>query len=206
MRFLLVCLCALPALAGEYAILSNGFRLYADHHEMCGGMVRLYTDKGLTEFPESSIAGFEKEEYVPPPPAPAKSAETHSALTPQELVDRAASKAGLPPELVHSVAKAESGYQVDAVSRKGAIGLMQLMPGTAAEMNADPRNPQQNADAGAKYLADLLVKYGGDVAKAVAAYNAGPGAVDKYNGVPPYRETRTYVNRVIRNYKQLGGE
>jgi soluble lytic murein transglycosylase-like protein len=206
MRSLLVCLCALPALAGEYAILSNGFRLHADHHEVSGGMVRLYTDKGLTEFPESSIAGFEKEEYVPPPPAPARSAETHPALTPQELVDRAANKAGLPPELVHSVAKAESGYQVDAVSRKGAIGLMQLMPGTAAELNADPRNPQQNADAGAKYLADLLVKYGGDVAKAVAAYNAGPGAVDKYNGVPPYRETRTYVNRVISNYKQLGGE
>ena len=124
----------------------------------------------------------------------------------RELVDRAASKAGLPPGLVHSLAKAESGYNVAAVSRKGAIGLMQLMPGTAAELNADPRNPQQNADAGAKYLADLLVKYGGDVAKAVAAYNAGPGAVDKYNGVPPYPETRTYVNRVIRNYKQLGGE
>jgi soluble lytic murein transglycosylase-like protein len=208
MRFLLLCLCALPALAGEYAILSNGFRLRADHHETGGGLVRLYTDKGLTELPESSIAGFEKEEYVPPPPAPvsAKPVVSNTAHTPQELVDRAANKAGLPPELVHSVAKAESGYNVAAVSRKGAIGLMQLMPGTAAELNADPRNPQQNADAGAKYLADLLVKYGGDVAKAVAAYNAGPGAVDKYNGVPPYPETRSYVNRVIRNYKQLGGE
>jgi soluble lytic murein transglycosylase-like protein len=207
MRFLLVCLCALPAVAGEYAILSNGFRLHAERHETAAGMVRLYTDKGLTELPESFIAGFEKEEYVPPPPAPAvKPAESNTARTPHELVDRAASKAGLPPELVHSVAKAESGYNVAAVSRKGAIGLMQLMPGTAAELNADPRNPQQNAEAGAKYLADLLVKYGGDVAKAVAAYNAGPGAVDKYNGVPPYRETRTYVNRVIRNYKQLGGE
>jgi soluble lytic murein transglycosylase-like protein len=209
MRFLLGCLCALPALAGEYAILSNGFRLHAERHETAAGMVRLYTDKGLTELPESSIAGFEKEEYVPPPPAPAASAkpvESNTAQTPRELVDHAASKAGLPPELVHSVAKAESGYNVAAVSTKGAIGLMQLMPGTAAELNADPRNPQQNADAGAKYLADLLVKYGGDVAKAVAAYNAGPSAVDKYNGVPPYPETRTYVNRVIRNYKQLGGE
>jgi soluble lytic murein transglycosylase-like protein len=206
MRFLLLCLCALPALAGEYAILSNGFRLHADRHDSSGGIVRLYSEQGLTELPESSIAGFEKEEYVPPPPAPAKPAELQTALTSHELVDRAATKAGLPPGLVHSIAKAESGYQVDAVSRKGAIGIMQLMPATAAELKADPRNPQQNADAGAKYLADLLVKYDGDVAKAVAAYNAGPAAVDKYRGVPPYRETRTYVNRVIRNYKELGGQ
>ncbi len=208
MRCLLLCLCALPAVAGEYAILSNGFRIHADRHETSAGIVRLYTDTGLTELPENTVTGFEKEDYLPPPPAPvaAKTSTEQRTLTPQELVDRAATKAGLPPELVHSVAKAESGYQVAAISRKGAIGLMQLMPATAAELKADPRNPQQNADAGAKYLADLLVKYGGDVAKAVAAYNAGPGAVDKYNGVPPYRETRTYVNRVIRNYKQLGGE
>jgi soluble lytic murein transglycosylase-like protein len=207
MRLLLFCLCAIPAVAGEYAILSNGFRLHADRHDTSGGLVRLYTDKGVTELPESSIAAFEEEEYVPPElVSSANPTGPQHALTPHQMVDSAANKAGLPPELVHSVAKAESGYQVDAVSRKGAIGLMQLMPRTAAELKADPNNPQQNADAGAKHLADLLVKYGGDVAKALAAYNAGPGAVDKYNGVPPYRETRTYVNRVIHDYKQLGGE
>ena len=209
MRLLIVCLCAFPAFAGEYAILSNGFRLHADWHESAAGVVRLYNEKGVTEFPESSIAGFETEEYVPPVPvAELRKAEPEAkhVFSPRELVDRAASKAGLPRELVHSVAKAESAYRVDAVSRKGAIGLMQLMPGTAAELKANPRDPEQNANAGAQYLADLLVKYSGDVAKAVAAYNAGPGAVDKYKGVPPYRETRLYVNRVIRNYKELGGE
>ena len=128
------------------------------------------------------------------------------AASPRQLVERAANKAGLPPELVHSVAKAESALRVDAVSPKGAIGLMQLMPGTAAQLQANPRDPEQNADAGAMYLRELLLKYNGDVAKALAAYNAGPGAVDKYKGVPPYRETRTYVNRVIRTYRQLGGE
>ena len=209
MRLLIACLCAVPALAGEYAILSNGFRLHADRHESSGVVVRLYSEKGVTELPSSAVSGFEVEEYAPPAPIPVVEKETLAAkhaFSPRELVDRAANKAGLPPELVHSVAKAESAYRVDAVSRKGALGLMQLMPATAAELKADPRDPEQNADAGAKYLADLLVKYSGDVAKAVAAYNAGPGAVDKYKGVPPYRETRLYVNRVIRNYKDLGGE
>jgi soluble lytic murein transglycosylase-like protein len=83
---------------------------------------------------------------------------------------------------------------------------MQLMPGTAAELQADPHNPEENTKAGALYLRQLLLKYNGDVVKALAAYNAGPGAVDKYKGVPPYRETRSYVNRVITNYRKLGGD
>jgi soluble lytic murein transglycosylase-like protein len=106
---------------------------------------------------------------------------------------------------VHSVAKAESGYRLDAVSPKGALGLMQLMPATAAELNVDPHDPAQNAEAGAEYLRDLLLKYENDpnqVSKAVAAYNAGPGAVDKYNGIPPYRETIDYVNRVLKDYEK----
>jgi soluble lytic murein transglycosylase-like protein len=104
---------------------------------------------------------------------------------------------------VRSVAKAESGYHVDAVSPKGAIGLMQLIPGTAAALNADPHDPAQNVEAGARYLRDLLLKYENDphqVSKALAAYNAGPGAVDKYKGIPPYRETIDYVNRVVKDY------
>jgi soluble lytic murein transglycosylase-like protein len=120
-------------------------------------------------------------------------------------VTRAAIHAGLPPEIVHSVAKVESGYQLNAVSPKGAIGLMQLMPGTAAALNADPNDPEQNVEAGARYLRELLIKYENDphqVTKALAAYNAGPGAVDKYNGVPPYRETIDYVNRVLKEYEK----
>ncbi|HEV2691205.1 MAG TPA: lytic transglycosylase domain-containing protein, partial [Bryobacteraceae bacterium] len=96
-------------------------------------------------------------------------------------------------------------YRPDAISPKGAIGVMQLMPGTAAELNANPYDPLENVEAGARYLRDLLLKYENDphqVSKAIAAYNAGPGAVDKYKGIPPYRETVQYVNRVLKQYEK----
>jgi soluble lytic murein transglycosylase-like protein len=210
MKTLYACVLAVPLIAGEHAILSSGLRLRVERHERAGGVVRLYVEKGLIELPESAVAGFEREEYAPPPPplpplAAVMATPAPEEKTPQELVEDAAVKAGLPPEIVHSVARAESNYRPDAVSPKGAIGLMQLMPATAAELAADPRDPRENADAGARYLRDMLIKYNGDVAKALAAYNAGPGAVDKYNGVPPYAETRSYVNRVIRDYKRRSG-
>lgn len=192
---------ATAALAGEYAVLGNGFRLYADRHEADGASIRLYSKGGMTEFPAFQIAGFEMEEQIAPPPAPPAA----SLLTPQELVTVAAKKHGLPPAFVDSVVDAESGYRVDAVSSKGAIGLMQLMPATAQAYGADPSVPQQNVEAGTQYLRELLLRYKDDenqVSRAVAAYNAGPGAVDRYRGVPPYRETQTHVLRVIQKYEQ----
>jgi soluble lytic murein transglycosylase-like protein len=111
----------------------------------------------------------------------------------------------LPLAFVDSVARVESAFRSDAVSPKGAIGVMQLMPGTAREMDADPNDPAQNIDAGVRLLRDLLVKYDGDVIKALAAYNAGPGAVERYGGVPPYPETQHYVDRVLRTYISNGG-
>jgi soluble lytic murein transglycosylase-like protein len=193
--------------AGEYVVLSNGFRIHADTHVVDGEVMRLQTSQGAIEIPANTVAGFEAEDYTPPPPPVAVpiAPEPQPALTPQELITRAAIHNGLPPEIVRSVARAESGYRVDAVSPKGAIGLMQLMPGTAAALNADPYDPAQNVEAGARYLRDLLLKYENDphqVTKALAAYNAGPGAVDKYNGVPPYRETIQYVNRVLKDYEK----
>jgi soluble lytic murein transglycosylase-like protein len=210
---LLLCLVTvtLAASAGEYVVLSNGFRIHADSHSTDGAVVRLQTSQGVIEIPAGGIAAFETEEYTPSPapPKPAEPlapiADAQPHLTPQELITRAAVHNGLPPAIVHSVAKAESGYQPNAVSPKGAIGLMQLMPATAAELNADPHDPAQNAEAGARYLRDLLLKYEKDphqVSKAIAAYNAGPGAVDKYKGVPPYRETVHYVNRVLKEYEK----
>jgi len=196
-------LCASGLFAGEYAVLDNGFRIHADSHTVEGGTVQLVTAQGMIEVPAASVRSYEVEEYTPPPPAPPPApavAVIEPKLTPQQLVTRAANRAGLPPAIVHSIARAESAYRPDALSPKGAIGLMQLMPGTAAELNADPNDPAQNADAGARYLRQLLEKYDGVVSKAVAAYNAGPGAVDKYNGVPPYKETIDYVQRVLRQY------
>ena len=106
-------------------------------------------------------------------------------------------------DLLASVVRAESGGQVRAVSRTGARGLMQLMPGTASEMGVeDSFRPEQNIAGGTAYLDALLTRYHDNVALALAAYNAGPGAVDKYHGVPPYRETRAYVARVIREFNR----
>jgi soluble lytic murein transglycosylase-like protein len=204
------------AMAGEYAVLTNGQRIHADSHEKDGGMIRLVSKSGATiEFPADKVSGFEQEEYVAPPPPPAvqnvavvtavADSTSDRALSAKEIITQAALKAGLPPEILHSVAKAESGYHSNAISPKGAIGLMQLMPQTAAALNANPYDPRQNAEAGAEYLARLLIKYQNDthqVSKAVAAYNAGPGAVDKYKGIPPYRETVNYVNRVINDYNK----
>jgi soluble lytic murein transglycosylase-like protein len=199
---------ALVAQAGEFVVLSNGFRIHADSHTADGSVIRLQTSQGAIEIQASTVAAFEQEDYAAPvftPTPVAPVATPPIALTPQEVVTRAALHAGLPPAIVHSIARAESGYREDAVSPKGAIGLMQLMPKTAAELDADPRDPVQNAEAGAKYLRDLLQKYENDphqVSKAVAAYNAGPAAVDKYHGIPPYRETIQYVNRVLKQYEK----
>jgi soluble lytic murein transglycosylase-like protein len=202
----------LTATAGEYVVLSNGFRIHAESHVTDGAITRLKTAQGEIEIQSNSIAAVETEEYTPPPPPvaalpkpPEAPAKDQQPLTPREMVTRAAINAGLPPEIVHSVARAESNYRTDALSPKGAIGLMQLMPGTAAELNVDPHDPLQNVEAGARYLRDLLLKYENDphqVSKAIAAYNAGPGAVDKYKGIPPYRETVQYVNRVLKQYEK----
>ncbi len=193
------------AFAGEYAVLANGFSLRIERHEAAGSTVRLYFNGGFTEMPASEVVRFEPE-YVPETTAPPQTnTETGvETVTPEQLVDEAARRHGLPASFVRSVAKAESGFRADAVSPKGAIGIMQLMPETARSLGADPTDARQNVDAGARYLRDLLIKYKDDpyqLRKALAAYNAGPGAVDRYNGVPPYRETVKYVERVI---KQAG--
>ena len=197
------------AMAGEYAVLASGARLHAERHESDGGKVTLFTKTGSTEMDASLVVRFEQEDYLPPdaPAAPESSvpAAPSTALKPAsmtELVDNAARKYGLPPAFVRAVVAVESGYQADAVSPKGAIGLMQLMPGTARELGADPKIPEQNVDAGTRYLRDLLLKYDNQAYHALAAYNAGPGAVDKYHGVPPYRETRNYILNVLRNWKK----
>jgi len=115
-----------------------------------------------------------------------------------KLAERIALKEGVSPTLVKSMINAESGYDPDAVSAKGAMGLMQLMPDTAEEFGvADPFSPEQNITGGVKMLRKLMNSYQGDYKKAIAAYNAGKTTVDKNGGVPPYKETQDYVKKVI---------
>jgi hypothetical protein len=125
------------------------------------------------------------------------------------VIRAAAEKHRVPAELVRSIVRAESNFQCDAISPKGAIGLMQLMPQTAQEYGADPTVPEQNIDAGTHYLNFLMHKYrkyGNPLPRVIAAYNAGPGAVDRYRGIPPFRETRGYVVRVMGYMRQFRKE
>jgi cell wall-associated NlpC family hydrolase len=119
------------------------------------------------------------------------------------LFAAAGKRHGVDPALLSAVAKAESGYKANAVSRAGAQGLMQLMPSTARSLGVDPKDPAEAIDGAARLLSGYLRDYHGKTELALAAYNAGPGAVRKYGGVPPYNETRTYVERVTRNWENL---
>ena len=205
-KLFLSLLLALPAWAGEYAVLANGFRIHAERHETAGSSVRLYDQGGVTEVPAAAIASFEAEEVVAPPVMRPKVDAPLPVRDTRTLVHDAAIRSGLPPTLVESVARVESALRPEAISPKGALGVMQLMPATARMLDADPRDTAQNIDAGARLLRELLIKYGGDVVKALSAYNAGEGAVDRYRGMPPYPETQDYVDKVIRTYVSAGAK
>jgi soluble lytic murein transglycosylase-like protein len=211
MRLILLFLLAGSAYAGEYAVLANGSRLHIDRHEVVEGKVRLHTGTGYVELNPDQIQAFDIESQpiqvpeVPVPQSKPQAVKAEAPVTPGELADRAADKYGLPRSLVRSVMAAESGFQPNAVSAKGAIGLMQLMPRTARDLGVNPQDPAQNVDAGTRYLRDLLEKYNYGLWHALAAYNAGPGAVDRYKGLPPYRETLNYVKRIDRSFKEGAG-
>ena len=214
MRFLGLILLAAASVAAlpaaEDAVFTSGARMRIDRHEAADGKVRLYNSGGYMELDLSRIQRFEPVEEAPPPAVPAPDsavgvpAAPSGASSPRELADAAADKYGIPRKLVRLVMEAESGSHQDAVSPKGAVGLMQLMPATAQALGADPADPVQNVNAGARYLRDLLQKYDGLLWHALAAYNAGPAAVDRYNGIPPYAETILYVKKIDQQYRQSG--
>jgi soluble lytic murein transglycosylase-like protein len=133
------------------------------------------------------------------PPVPTAAVGLHPAYA---ALNGAARLTELSPELIEAVAWRESRLRPGVVSSAGAIGEMQLMPGTARALGVDPYDTVQNFRGGARYLADMLRRYDGDLVLALAAYNAGPGAVDRYGGVPPYRETRAYVTAILDRLSQ----
>ena len=198
------------ARAAERVTLGNGFVMRCDHHAHVDGRMRLYLSVGeddYIEFAPQQVAAVEQLPDPPPPPAAPQSAPAPSArLTPWdlgEILQRAGKEHNLDVDLLASVVHAESDGNAHAVSRTGARGLMQLMPGTAAGLGVDDSfQPEQNVRGGSAYLDALLTRYGDNLALALAAYNAGPAAVDKYNGVPPYRETRLYVAHVIHEFNR----
>jgi hypothetical protein len=206
------------ASALEHVTLRNGFELDCVRREVIGDKVRLYVagkgspsagDSSYLEVAADSVVRVETVAEVPDPVASVKMPGPMTIMTAptkeemHEMLVHAGAQHNIDEDLLASVVRAESGGQVRAVSRTGARGLMQLMPGTASAMGVDDAfRPEQNISGGTAYLDSLLTRYHDNVALALAAYNAGPGAVDKYHGVPPYRETREYVARVIREFNR----
>jgi hypothetical protein len=208
---------ALPGLAAERITLANGFDLVCNHHAIVDGRVRVFLKADAPDYFElkpDAITGYESvPDPVPTAIVPKQAgtptsvaAKVDSRLTTDDL-HQLLSKAGavhnVDEDLLASVVKAESGGNARATSRAGARGLMQLMPGTARQLGvADSFAPDQNVRGGTAYLDALLTRYHDNIALALAAYNAGPEAVDRYHGIPPYHETRVYVARVVHEFNR----
>jgi soluble lytic murein transglycosylase-like protein len=196
--------------AAELVTLSNGYAMRCDHHAQVEGHVRLYMNAGEDNYIDVAVRDVAAYEQAPDPPTSqaaaqptAKSSAKLTAADLGEVLADAGAAHNLDVDLLASVIKAESDGNARAVSRAGAQGLMQLMPRTAAQLGVhDSFQPDENVRGGSAYLDALLTRYGNNLAFALAAYNAGPEAVDKYHGIPPYYETRVYVARVIHEFNR----
>jgi soluble lytic murein transglycosylase-like protein len=203
---------ALPCRAAETAVLRNGFSIRHERRQVIGTITRLYVDgddSSFVDVPTEEIDHFEAAPVQAAANEPAAQREALSAGGVQsgvdlnEVVKAASGTYHLDPDLVNSVIRAESGFNVRAVSPKGAQGLMQLMPQTASQLGVQNAfDPQANVEGGTRYLRELLERYDFDLIKALAAYNAGPQRVEQYGGVPPYYETKAYVARIVRDFNK----
>ena len=207
--------------AADLAILRNGNSIRHERRQVIGSVTRLYlsaSDSGYIEIPTDQIERFEKDttpiattapDVLRSQLSPQPTGTQHASLPPisrtdlNQVVAGAGARHQIDPDFISSVIRAESGFHQNAVSRKGAQGLMQLMPGTASQMGVQNSfDPNANVEGGTKYLRELLEKYNYDPVKALAAYNAGAKRVDQYHGVPPYYETQAYIARIIRDYNR----
>ena len=183
-------------------MLGNGFSIRHDHRAALNQVTRLYLSPGndsYVDIPTGQIIRFDKDS------TPAQRAEGRAAASKDvsAAVSEASTRHQIDSDFINSVIHAESSFNPHAVSPKGAQGLMQLMPGTASRLGVEnPFDPTANVEGGTRYLRGLLDYYHGDMAKTLAAYNAGPQRVARYHGVPPYRETHTYVAKVIREFNR----
>jgi hypothetical protein len=209
----LLALTVLPCPAAESAVLRNGFSIRHERRQVIGTITRLYIDghdSSFVDVPTEEIDHFEAVPLEPRPEKPASlpgfepsKGNAGPPLDLSEVVNTASGTYRLDPDLVNSVIRAESGFNVRAVSPKGAQGLMQLMPGTASALGVQNAfDARDNVDGGARYLRELLERYDFDLIKALAAYNAGPQRVEQYGGVPPYHETKAYVARIVRDFNK----
>jgi soluble lytic murein transglycosylase-like protein len=182
-----------PAARADYAVLRSGLRLHITGCESAGDRVRLTVQGGVVEVAAVELVSVEPEDTFQTIPAPAPA----EASPYSEIIRAAAVKHGMDEKLITRVIAAESNFNPNAVSRKQALGLMQLLPQTAAQYSvANVFDPAQNIEGGTRYLKDLLEKYRGNLQLALAAYNAGPDMVEKYGGIPPFAETQSYVKQI----------
>jgi soluble lytic murein transglycosylase-like protein len=214
------------AQAADLAVLRNGNSIRHEHRQVVGQITRLYLSdaaSGYIEIPTDQILRFEHDTAPAPVlskpqlPAPQSAPSQLGVVNPKtsvpprslnradldQMIGGAGDRHQIDPDFINSVIRAESGFKPRAVSKKGAQGLMQLMPQTASQLGvANPFDPNANVEGGTKYLRELLEKYHFDVVKALAAYNAGPKRVDRYRGVPPYYETQAYIARIIKDFNR----
>jgi len=210
-------LTSLPCPAADSAVLRNGFSIRHERRQVIGTITRLYLGGDESSFVDVPTVEIDHIEELPADAAaePVEDAPESAAklqasakkiaqpIDLNEVVNAASGTYRLDPDLVNSVIRAESGFNVHAVSPKGAQGLMQLMPKTASDLGVQNAfDPQANVEGGTRYLRELLERYDFDLVKALAAYNAGPQRVEQYGGVPPYYETKAYVARIVRDFNK----
>jgi len=181
-----------PVARADYAVLRSGLRLHITSYEQAGDRVRLTVEGGTVEVQAADLMSVEPEEHFAALPAqPTPDGPFGS------LIRAASLKHGVDEKLIEYVIAVESNFNPRAASRKQALGLMQLLPQTAARYSVtNTFDPAQNIDAGTHYLKDLLAKYRGNLQLALAAYNAGPEMVERYGGIPPFPETQKYVRQI----------
>ena len=196
--FVLVLAAFAAGARADYFVLRSGARLNVTAYQLVGERYRIQINGGSAEIAAADVIAIEPEEiFIPAPRMPLMQAPYG------DMIQSAAKKYSVDADLVFSVIAAESNFNPRAISRRGARGLMQLLPATGTRFGVkDIFDPAQNIDAGTQYLRDLMARYQGDLVLTLAAYNAGPGAVQHYGRVPPYNETISYVRAIRKTYAQ----